>query len=176
MRRPSEERKVSRLASMTTQPPASPAVPMADIWEFLFERPSLPFPQDHGWLASGFLLLSFANISAINDDKWTYIGLQKRAEQFGRTLQSSWRWAKDDILMVMAPNDIDNPPVIWGWLYAGGIVAPVNPALSIQDLYQQIERSQARGLVVRPDCLPVVDKAARIAKLPPDRILALRFD
>jgi acyl-CoA synthetase (AMP-forming)/AMP-acid ligase II len=78
--------------------------------------------------------------------------------------------------MVMAPNDIDTPPVIWGCLYAGGVVAPVNPALSIQDLHQQIERSEARGLVVHPDCLPVALEAAQIANLPPERILTLRFD
>lgn len=114
--------------------------------------------------------------SATTDDKWTYNGLRKRAEQFGRALQSSWRWAKDDVLMVMAPNDIDTPPVIWGCLYAGGIVAPVNPALSIQDLHQQIERSEARGLVVHPDCLPVALKAARTANIPLERVLALRFD
>lgn len=55
-------------------------------------------------------------------------------------------------------------------------MAPVNPALSIQDLQQQIERSEARGLVVHPDCLLVALKAARIANIPTDRILALRFD
>jgi acyl-CoA synthetase (AMP-forming)/AMP-acid ligase II len=78
--------------------------------------------------------------------------------------------------MVMGPNDIDIPPVIWGCHYAGGIVAPVNPDLSIQDLHQQIERGEARGLVVHPDCLPVALKAARTANLPRERILVLRFD
>lgn len=112
--------------------------------------------------------------SATTDDKWTYKGLRDRAEKFGRALQSSWRWSKDDVLMVIGPNDIDIPPVIWGCHYAGGIVAPVNPALSVPDLHRQIERSEARGLVVHPDCLPVALKAARIANIPKDRILALR--
>ncbi|KAJ5381989.1 phenylacetyl-CoA ligase [Penicillium cataractarum] len=150
---------------MATQRPAPPIVPTADIWEFLFERPSLPFPPDHVIFCS-----------ATTGDKWTYKGLRNRAEQFGLALQSRWRWSKDDVLMVMSPNDIDTPPVIWGCHYAGGIVAPVNPALSIQDLRQQIERSEARGLVVHPDCLPVALKAARIANIPTERILALRFD
>jgi 4-coumarate--CoA ligase len=114
--------------------------------------------------------------SATTDDKWTYKGLRERAEQFGRTLQSSWRWTKDDVLVVMSPNDIDTPPVIWGCHYAGGIVAPVNPALSIQELHQQIKRSEARGIVVHPDCFSVATKAAQIAKIPMDRVLALRFD
>ena len=60
--------------------------------------------------------------------------------------------------------------------YAGGIVAPVNSALPIRDLLQQIERSDARGLVVHPDCLPVALKAAQIANIPTARTLALRFD
>lgn len=127
---------------MKTQPLEAPTVPTSDIWEFLFERPSLPFPQDHGWLAPSLvsMLLCTDTIlvifrSATTDDKWTYKGLRERAEQFGRTLQSSWRWTKDDVLIVMSPNDIDTPPVIWGCHYAGGIVAPVNPALSIQDLH-----------------------------------------
>lgn len=167
---------------MTTQPLAHPAVPAADIWEFLFERPSLPFPQDHGGISPLFSSCFSTKTSSVifrsatTDDQWTYHGLRERAEQFGRALQSSWRWAKDDVLLVMAPNDIDTPPVIWGCHYAGGIVAPVNPALSIQDLQQQIERSEARGLVVHPDCLLVALKAARIANIPTDRILALRFD
>lgn len=68
--------------------------------------------------------------------------------QFGRALRSKWGWRKGDVLMVMAPNDIDTLSVIWGCHFLGGVVAPANPVLSACELQKQLERSHARGLVV----------------------------
>ncbi|KAE8421944.1 putative phenylacetyl-CoA ligase [Aspergillus pseudocaelatus] len=148
-----------------TQSPATPAVPPTGIWEFFFERPSLPFSQDHVIFRS-----------ATTDSQYTYRQVQHRAGQFGRALQAQWGWCKGDILMVMAPNDIDTPPVIWGCHSRGGIVAPVNPELSARELRHQLEGSRVRGLIVHPQCAATAVEAAHLAKFPIDRILLLRFD
>lgn len=78
--------------------------------------------------------------------------------------------------MVMAPNDIDTPPVIWGCHSRGGIVAPVNPELSARELRHQLEVSRVRGLIVHPQCGATAVEAAHLAKFPIDRILLLRDD
>ncbi|KAL2847849.1 putative phenylacetyl-CoA ligase [Aspergillus pseudoustus] len=148
-----------------TAPSGTAVVLSASIWRFLFERPSLPFPHDHVIFRS-----------TATDAQYTYEQVRQRAKQFGRALKSQWGWRGGDVLIVMAPNDIDTPSVIWGCHFSGGVVAPVNPELSAHELHQQLQGSRARGLVVHPQCAAVAVEAARLASLPSDRILILRFD
>ncbi|KAK5789755.1 hypothetical protein VI817_008878 [Penicillium citrinum] len=144
---------------------ATPEVLSASIWETFFERPSLPFPHDQVIFRS-----------ATTDAQYTYKQVRQRAKSFGRALKSQWGWCKGDVLIVMTPNDIDTPSVIWGCQFLGGIVAPVSPELSAQELLLQLKRSHARGLVVHPQCAVVAMEAARLANLSSDRILILRLD
>jgi acyl-CoA synthetase (AMP-forming)/AMP-acid ligase II len=73
----------------------------------------------------------------------------------------------------MSPNCIETPGVTWGCHYTGGIVAPVNPSLSARELQLQLERSQAKGMVVHPSCLGTALGAAKRAGLANDRVLVL---
>ncbi|KAL6229130.1 hypothetical protein BDW75DRAFT_235437 [Aspergillus navahoensis] len=128
-------------------------IPSVGIWELLFHRPQRPFPDEHAY---------------------TYDNVRSRAAQFGSALQrSSWNWTKGDILMVMSPNSIEVPPVLWGCHYAGGVVAPVNPELSVAELGHQLTGSCAKGLVVHKQCLHTALDAICLANLPKDRVLVL---
>lgn len=75
--------------------------------------------------------------------------------------------------MVMSPNSIDIPPVIWGCQYAGGIVVPVNPAQSAADLHYLIVKSRAKALVVHRECIEIAAEALRLAHLSSEYLLAL---
>lgn len=75
--------------------------------------------------------------------------------------------------MVMSPNSVEMPAVIWGCHYAGGVVAPVNPDLSVSELKQQLVRSHAKALVVHPKCLETAIEASRLAGLPTEYLLSL---
>ncbi|KAI9374800.1 hypothetical protein BJX61DRAFT_496407 [Aspergillus egyptiacus] len=137
-------------------------VPEVGIWQLLFEREDLPFPEDHVLFQDGASKRSY-----------TFQDLRVKSAQFGRGLRSLWSWKKGDVLVLMSPNCVDTPLVTWGCHYTGGIVAPVNPGLSAHELQQQIVRSKAKGMVVHPSCLSAASEAARLARLPMDRVLVL---
>ncbi|KAL3474462.1 putative phenylacetyl-CoA ligase [Aspergillus californicus] len=138
-------------------------IPSVSIWELLFERVQRPYPADHVIFQS-----------ASTHDVSTYSDVRDRSQQFGRALQSSsWGWSKGDILMVMSPNSIQMPSVIWGCHYAAGVVAPANPELSAAELAHQLANSRAKAIVVHPRCVNIAVEALRLAGLSGDRLLAL---
>ncbi|KAL2868797.1 acyl--CoA ligase [Aspergillus lucknowensis] len=139
-----------------------PSVPEVGIWKLLFQRQRRSFPDDHVIFQDGASKRSY-----------TYEDLRTTSEQFGRALRSHWHWKRGDVLVLMSPNCIDTPLVTWGCHYAGGVVAPVNPALSPRELQQQLVRSQAKGVVVHPNCLATALEAAKLAHLSDDRLLVL---
>jgi acyl-CoA synthetase (AMP-forming)/AMP-acid ligase II len=73
----------------------------------------------------------------------------------------------------MSPNSIETPSIIWGCHYAGGVVAPINPDLSASDLCYQLVNSGAKALVIHPAATKTALEAARMAKLPQQRVLVL---
>ncbi|KAL4869185.1 hypothetical protein BDV12DRAFT_185404 [Aspergillus spectabilis] len=137
-------------------------VPEVGIWQLLFERQGRPFPEDHVIFRDGGSQRSY-----------TYSDLLSLSKKLGNSLRSQWKWKKGDVLVLMAPNCIDAPVVTWGCHYTGGVVAPVNPGLSPQELQQQLVRGQAKGIVVHPSCLHTALEAATLADLPSDRLLML---
>ncbi|KAJ0422257.1 putative phenylacetyl-CoA ligase [Aspergillus carlsbadensis] len=141
---------------------SSPSIPEIGIWQLLFQRQSLPFPDDHVIFKDG-----------ASKKSYTYSDLRHLSKQFGLALRSQWSWKKRDVLVLMSPNCIETPLVTWGCHYNGGVVAPVNPGLSPRELEQQLLRSQAKGIVVHPSCLPTALEAAKLANLPTERVLVL---
>ncbi|KAL5363922.1 hypothetical protein BJX96DRAFT_178505, partial [Aspergillus floccosus] len=137
-------------------------IPPVDIWGLLFER-DLPYPNDH------IIFQSHDNTKG-----YTLNHIRTHAQSFGHALQAHWSWRKGDVLLVMAPNHIDVPAIIWGCHWAGGVVAPVNPALSAEELRRQLESSRARGVIVHPEVYATAKEAvARYPHLSEDRILVL---
>lgn len=104
---------------------------------------------------------------------YTHATVKSTALAFGEGLRDIWEWQKGDILTIYALNDIDIPPVVYGALHAGGVVSPANPAYSAEELAFMLSDSGAKSIVTQKALLPVALKAAKIAKLPNDRIILL---
>ena len=104
---------------------------------------------------------------------YTFAEVKATATTFGQGLRSLWDWQKGDVLNLYTPNDIDVPSVIYGCLYAGGIVSPANPGYSAEELAFQLKDAGAKAMVTQMAMLPVAVEAAKMAGLPQDRILLI---
>ncbi|CBF89565.1 acyl--CoA ligase [Aspergillus nidulans FGSC A4] len=136
--------------------------PQVGVWQLLFERQDPSFPESHVIFQDGASKASY-----------TYNDLRTQSARFGSAMKKKWGFKKGDVLALMSPNCIETPGVTWGCHYTGGIVAPVNPSLSARELQLQLERSQAKGMVVHPSCLGTALKAAKRAGLASERVLVL---
>jgi len=84
-----------------------------------------------------------------------------------------WEFKKGDVLALYTPNSIDTPVVMWGTLWAGGIISPANPGYTADELAFQLKDSGAKGLVTQVAFLETALKAAKQVGLPEDRICLL---
>lgn len=91
-------------------------------------------------------------------------------------MQSRWNWKKGDILVIVSPNSIETPALIWGCHWAGGIVSPANPAYTVDELRYHLVDSEARGIVVHHSLAEVTKAAARQASIPESQILIIYDD
>lgn len=71
------------------------------------------------------------------------------------------------------PNSIDTPAIIWGALWAGGIVSPANPGYNVEELVFQLKDSGAKAIATQRPLLGVATKAAKQVGIPEDRIILL---
>ncbi|KAL8727106.1 MAG: hypothetical protein Q9166_006293 [cf. Caloplaca sp. 2 TL-2023] len=147
----------------STYPPI--AIPNVDIWGLLFERKDRPFPDD-----------KVIYLDPETHRSYTYAQVQDTAIDFGKGLKSLWEWRKSDVLALFTPNSIDTPAVIWGCLWAGGIVSPANPGYTVDELAFQLRDSDAKALVTQKALLPVAIKAVKEVGIPEDRIILLGDD
>lgn len=104
---------------------------------------------------------------------YTYAQVKQAATKFGSGLKSSLEWQKNDTLVIVSPNCVDTPVIIWGTHWAGGIVSPANPGYTVQELATQLKSSNAKAIVTQWLYLEVVQAAARKVGLPEDRIILI---
>ncbi len=89
------------------------------------------------------------NIAFVNMvGRITYAELARDAERFAAFLQHEWHLGKGDKLAIMLPNLIQFPVVLFGALKAGLTVTNVNPLYTPRELQAQLEKSEARAIVV----------------------------
>jgi 4-coumarate--CoA ligase len=124
-------------------------IPATDLWSFIFDRPDRDFSDDK--------VIYRAVDSSRNH---TFADVKRLATTFGQGLLECWNWQKDEVLALYAPNDIDVGPVIYGTLYAGGIVTPANPGYSVDELAYQIKNAGARAVVTTAQFLSTAVSAA----------------
>lgn len=103
----------------------------------------------------------------------TYAQVRDAATHFGKALRAHWNWHKQDVLAIYSPNSIDYPAVIWGCLWAGGVVSPANPAYTVDELAFQLRDAGAKGLVTHVSGLEKAKKAAKKVGIPEDRIILI---
>jgi acyl-CoA synthetase (AMP-forming)/AMP-acid ligase II len=92
---------------------------------------------------------------------------------FGKGLRALWDWKRGDVLALYSPNCIDTPAIMYGTLWAGGILSPANPAYTAEELALQLKDSRARALCTQLDFLPVAIKAAEMAGIERDMIFLM---
>lgn len=93
--------------------------------------------------------------------RYTYQDVYRLSLQFGQRLVHEYELHKGDRVMVVAPNDIDYPPVVLGALWAGAIVTPVNPNYTTSELAYQLKDSGAKVVVAHSSALQTVTDACR---------------
>jgi 4-coumarate--CoA ligase len=101
----------------------------------------------------------------------TFGDIEATAQQFGQALASNWAWCKGDILALIAPNSSNIASIVFGTLYAGGVVCPLNHLSTARELAQSLGESNAKVMVTSVTCLEVAQEAARIVGMPNHRIL-----
>lgn len=74
------------------------------------------------------------------------------------------------MLALFTPNSIDTPVLMWGTLWAGGIVSPANPAYTVDELAFQLKNSGAKALATQTAVLSVAKAAAKKVGIPEDHI------
>lgn len=77
------------------------------------------------------------------------------------------------MLGLFAPNDIDVPPVVFGTLWAGGIVSPANPGYTVGELVYQLRDSGARVLATHLSVLDTARQACAEVGIPESHIILL---
>lgn len=80
------------------------------------------------------------------------------------------------MLGLFVPNDIDVAPVVFGTLWAGGVVSPANPGYTVPELVYQLKDSGARVLVTHVSVLDNARKACAEVGIPESHILLLGKD
>ncbi|EGP86132.1 unnamed protein product [Zymoseptoria tritici ST99CH_1A5] len=125
-------------------------IPSGGLYDFLFERKDLDFPTDKK-----------IYVDAATARSYTYEQVKSAAVEFGKGLKATWDWQKGDVLALYTPNCIDTPAVTWGTHWAGGIVSPVNPGYTVDELAFQLKDSGARALLTQ---LPMLEMALKAAE------------
>jgi 4-coumarate--CoA ligase len=105
--------------------------------------------------------------------KFTFHDVRATAEQFGQALLCEWAWRKGDTLALITPNFANVASVMFGILYAGGVVCPLNHLSTVGELARSLEASNAKAMVTSSSCLDVAQEAARIVGISHDRILLI---
>ena len=137
-------------------------IPAVDIWGLMFDRKDRDFSDDK------------VIYRAVDSNRqYTFADVKQLATLFGEGLRNLWDWQKNEVLALYAPNDIDIPPIIYGALFAGGVVTPANPGYSADELAYQLKDAGAQGLVTTKKSLETALQAVKMVGISYDRVILL---
>ncbi|KAI0733741.1 amp dependent CoA ligase [Fomitopsis betulina] len=102
-----------------------------------------------------------------------YDEIKVRTNALANAFQSKWKIEEDDVVCIFSPNHVDYPILIWAAFRLGAIITAANPAYTADELVHVLKTTEAKLLVVHPWNLSVALEAAKIVKLPLDRIVLL---
>jgi acyl-CoA synthetase (AMP-forming)/AMP-acid ligase II len=105
--------------------------------------------------------------------QYKFLGVKKTAISFGQALRAKWGWQKGDVVGLFASNCIDTPALIFGALWANGVVSPSNISASVSELSFQLINSGAKAIITHVQLLETTLEAAKAAGIPQDRVLLL---
>ncbi|RKP40356.1 hypothetical protein BJ085DRAFT_30387 [Dimargaris cristalligena] len=78
-----------------------------------------------------------------------------------------------EVVAIVSANDIHYATIIMSIILAGGIVTPANPVYTANELAHQFKDSGAKYVVVNPECLPAVEKAAQKCCISPQSVFTM---
>lgn len=137
-------------------------VPTQDIFSFIFDRKDKPFADDKVILRDPY-----------TGRTYTFAQTKNAVVEFGKGLRGAWEWKKRESLCIFSPNSIDTPIIMWGTLWAGGIVSPANPGYTVDELVYQLKDSNSQAIVTQKALLPTVLEAASRVGIPQERIILI---
>ncbi|KAF9887162.1 hypothetical protein FE257_010416 [Aspergillus nanangensis] len=137
-------------------------IPDVSIWSFLFERPDVPYPRNHG---------IFYDESTGRE--YTYNDVRHLSLQFGHGLRQRWQWKKGEVLAIFSPNHVMMAPVIWGCQWAGGVVTTANFSYTAGELARQLKSSKSSAVVSTREFLQTAQNAMHDAGMDSDKIILL---
>lgn len=154
--------------------------PTKDLWSLIFEPENRIFSINKRKFShrsrSGVDIGVAIYIDARTEKSYSWAETRTVALDFGSRLRSLWGWKKGDVLGLFTPNCIDTPAIMFGTIWAGGVVSPANPAYTVEELAFQIKDSGAKALVTQADLLGVATKAALMSGISKDRIMLIGDD
>jgi 4-coumarate--CoA ligase len=98
------------------------------------------------------------------------------SREFGKGLKSVYGWRKGDVVALFSKNHIDLSPIIFGTLWAGGVISPANPGYTASELATQLRDNEARLIITEADALETVRDALRMIGRDDDSIVLLGDD
>jgi 4-coumarate--CoA ligase len=104
---------------------------------------------------------------------YTYANVKETAIAFGQGLKGHWDWKTEDVLALFAPNCVDTPSVMWGAIWAGGVVSPANPAYNVDELVFQLKDAGATALATQWSCIEVARAAADKVGISSEKIILI---
>lgn len=107
------------------------------------------------------------------DRQYTFEGVKATALSFGQSLRTQWNWQTGDVVGIYSANCIDTPAIIFGTLWANGVVSPANSTYTSSELAFQLSNSGAKALITQRQSLETALAAAKIAGIPRNRILLM---
>jgi 4-coumarate--CoA ligase len=104
---------------------------------------------------------------------YSHDSVKAAALDFGKGLRALWDWKRGDVLALYSPNCIDTPAIMYGTMWAGGILSPANPAYTAEELAFQLKDAGARALCTQLEFLPIATKAAAMVGIDKDMIILM---
>lgn len=119
------------------------------------------------------MILAVIYVDPDTNRSYTYGQVRSTALDFGKGLRAVWEWKKGDVLALYTPNCIDTPALLWGTLWAGGIVSPANPGYTSDELAFQLKDSGAKALATQKAFLETARVACKKVGIDEDRIILI---
>ncbi|KIX09039.1 uncharacterized protein Z518_00117 [Rhinocladiella mackenziei CBS 650.93] len=137
-----------------------------DLFSFVFDRQHRPCPENK-------VIFQDASEPSLYH---TFAQVRDRAVEFGLALRDRFQFSKHDVLALYSPNNIDVPCLVFGTLWAGGVVSPANPAYTVDELAYQLNDSGAKVLVSHISTISKAKVACAKVGIPEARILVIGND
>ena len=135
----------------------------ADIFSFLFKRSDRTFPDDK-------VIFQDADQP---ERQYTYADVKSKSADFGKGLKSVFEFRKGDVLGLFSVNDIDVVPIVFGTLWAGGVVSPANPGYTVDEFAFQLQDSGASVVAVHISSLETAKAACAKVGIPESNIIII---